>query len=145
MRKEEVRYDCSHFQGDIPCKPNKLHDLQCDNCSYYEYDSSAILHLDSKQSYLNEIYKICNFTSGYTDKSNTTIETEKTNILFIKLGAIGDVIRTTPLLEKFKAQYGDCHFTWVTHSPQVVPKNEVDLIFNGMNLLFLLFLNRNLI
>ena len=129
MRKEEVRYDCSHFQGHIPCEPNKLHDVQCNNCSHYEYDPSAILNLDSKQSYLNEIYKICNFTSDYTETSHTNIQTEKTKILFIKLGAIGDVIRTTPLLEKFKEQYGACHFTWVTHSPQVVPKNEVDLIF----------------
>ena len=129
MRKEEVRYDCSHFQGHIPCEPNKLHDVQCNNCSHYEYDPSAILNLDSKQSYLNEIYKICNFTSDYAETSHTNIQTEKTKILFIKLGAIGDVIRTTPLLEKFKEQYGACHFTWVTHSPQVVPKNEVDLIF----------------
>ena len=32
--------------------------------------------------------------------------------LIIKLGAIGDVIRTTPLLEKFKSEYGLCHFSW---------------------------------
>ena len=62
MRKEEVKYDCSHFQGHIPCKPNKLHDVQCDNCSHYEYDADAIIHLDSKQSCLDAIYKICEFT-----------------------------------------------------------------------------------
>ncbi|OUV75978.1 MAG: hypothetical protein CBC83_01365 [Flavobacteriales bacterium TMED123] len=130
MRKEEVKYDCSHFQGHIPCKPNKLHDVQCDNCSHYEYDADAIIHLDSKQSCLDAIYKICDFSQETAaHKENANIQTEKIKILFIKLGAIGDVIRTTPLLEKFRKQYGDCHFTWVTLSPQVVPKNDVDLIF----------------
>ena len=57
------------------------------------------------------------------------INTKKTKVLFIKLENIGDVIRTTPLLEKFRSKYGDCHFTWVTHTPQVTPKNDVDLIF----------------
>ena len=33
------------------------------------------------------------------------------------------------MLEKFRSKYGDCHFTWVTHTPQVTPKNDVDLIF----------------
>ena len=61
MRKENVKYDCSHFQGHIPCKPNKQFDVQCDNCSYYENAPSAIVHLDTKQLLLNEIYKICNF------------------------------------------------------------------------------------
>lgn len=129
MRKEEVKYDCNHFQGHIPCKPNKLHDVQCDDCSYYECNPATIINLDSKQSHLDEIYKICGFTKEDVEQKNVAIQTRKTKILFIKLGAIGDVIRTTPLLEKFRAQYGDCHFTWVTHSPQVVPKNDVDLIF----------------
>ena len=128
MKKEEVKYNCKHFEGDIPCKPNKLHDVQCNNCSHYEQDINAIIQLNTKEETLQEIYKICNFSNSKTTEEKTNTETQKTKILFIKLGAIGDVIRTTPLLEKYKEKYGDCHFTWTTHSPQVVPKTEVDLI-----------------
>ncbi len=49
-------------------------------------------------------------------------------ILIIKLGAIGDVIRTTPLLRKLRQQYPHCHITWVTHTPAILPKNAIDLI-----------------
>lgn len=91
MKKEMVKYDCRHFKGHIPCKPNKDFDVQCSDCSYYD--------------------KI------------------ETRILFIKLGAIGDVIRTTPLLKKYKEKYPNCHFTWVTLSPQVLPKDKVDMIY----------------
>jgi len=53
----------------------------------------------------------------------------ETKILFIKLGAIGDVIRTTPLLTKYKEKYPNCHFTWITLSPQVLPKGKVDVVY----------------
>jgi ADP-heptose:LPS heptosyltransferase len=128
MKKEEVKYDCKHFEGHIPCKPNKMYDVQCNNCSNYEQDIDAIIELNKKESLLEKIYKISNFSNSKTTEERTNLSTEKTKILFIKLGAIGDVIRTTPLLEKYKEKYGDCHFTWITHSPQIVPKNEVDEI-----------------
>ncbi len=50
-------------------------------------------------------------------------------ILIIKLGALGDVIRTTPLLEKFRNEYENPHFTWLTLSPTILPKNEIDVIY----------------
>ena len=62
MNKEAVKYDCSHFEGYIPCKPNKQFDVQCDNCSHYEKNTSAIINLDTKESLLQEIYRICDFT-----------------------------------------------------------------------------------
>ena len=124
-----MKYDCRYFQGHIPCKPNKEYDVQCDDCSYYEKDSSAIIHLDTRDSLLNEIYSICDFNESKSDDSEPAIPSKHTSILFIKLGAIGDVIRTTPLLERFRHEYGNCHFTWVTHSPQVIPVEEVDLIY----------------
>ena len=52
MRKEDVKYDCSYFEGHIPCKPNKKFNAQCDNCSYYEKDSSSIINLDSNDKIL---------------------------------------------------------------------------------------------
>lgn len=50
-------------------------------------------------------------------------------ILIIKLGALGDVIRTTPLLVRYKALYPNAHFTWVTLSPAILPKDEIDVIY----------------
>ncbi len=41
-------------------------------------------------------------------------------ILIIKLAALGDVLRTTPLLRGLRAKDPDCHITWLTES-NVVP------------------------
>ncbi|MBL7812350.1 MAG: glycosyltransferase family 9 protein [Bacteroidetes bacterium] len=46
-------------------------------------------------------------------------------ILIIKLGAIGDVIRTTPLVTRYKKMYPGAKFTWITLSPDILPKNEI--------------------
>lgn len=51
-----------------------------------------------------------------------------TRILIIKLGAIGDVIRSTPLLVRFKNDYPNSHITWLTHSPEVLPTKYIDEI-----------------
>jgi heptosyltransferase-2 len=59
---------------------------------------------------------------GYYDKTGK-------KILIIKLGAIGDVIRTTPLLHKLKEVYPDAEITWLTHTPEVVP-SVVDKIIS---------------
>ena len=42
-------------------------------------------------------------------------------ILIIKLGAIGDVIRTTPLLHKLKALYPSAKIWWLTVTPEILP------------------------
>jgi heptosyltransferase-2 len=43
------------------------------------------------------------------------------NILIIKLGAIGDVIRTTPLLTAIKREYPKARIFWLTYYPEVLP------------------------
>jgi ADP-heptose:LPS heptosyltransferase len=86
-----IKYDCRHFRGGIPCKPNKESGQVCSTCN--EYDQI------------------------------------KTRILIIKLGAIGDVIRTTPLLTRLKQEYPNSHVTWLTQSPAVLPKEMIDEIF----------------
>ena len=48
-------------------------------------------------------------------------EPTRERILIIKLGAIGDVIRTTPLLRRLKQAYPDAEITWLTHFPEVIP------------------------
>lgn len=50
-------------------------------------------------------------------------------ILIIKLGAIGDVIRTTPLLRRLKKEYPNCKIYWLTYFPEVVP-SLVDHVLN---------------
>ncbi len=49
-------------------------------------------------------------------------------ILIIKLGAIGDVIRTTPLIGTYKSLYPDCKITWLTHTPAILPNGKIDEI-----------------
>jgi ADP-heptose:LPS heptosyltransferase len=45
------------------------------------------------------------------------------NILIIKLGAIGDVIRTTPLLHRLKKEYPKAKVWWLTRTPDILPTN----------------------
>lgn len=94
---QDIKFDCRHFKGHIPCKPNKLRNRVCTNCE--EYDKP-----------------------------------EK-RILIIKLGAIGDVIRTTPLLIKYQELYPTAHITWLTHFPDVLPHERIDEIhsFNHLS------------
>jgi heptosyltransferase-2 len=63
----------------------------------------------------------------------------KNRILIIKLGAAGDVVRTTPLLRKIKRLYDGAEVTWITNFPELVP-SMVDNILNFelKNILYLL-------
>jgi heptosyltransferase-2 len=90
IRIQDVKYDCKHFRGGIPCKPNKQFGVNCLNCTHYE--------------------------------------PIKTKILIIKLGALGDVIRSTPLIERFRKEYPSSHITWLTLSPEILPKDNIDEI-----------------
>lgn len=90
MRFTDVKQDCKHFRGNIPCKPNKTHGYVCINCNEYRAISKKIL--------------------------------------IVKLGALGDVIRTTPLVVKFKELYPDCHITWLTLTPDILPPKDIDVI-----------------
>jgi len=46
------------------------------------------------------------------------------------LGALGDVIRTTPLLRKIRNEFPTAQITWITYSPDILSKNWVDRILN---------------
>lgn len=50
---------------------------------------------------------------------------QKTNkrILIVKLGAIGDVIRTTPLLQKINEEYPNSEIWWLTQYPDILPRS----------------------
>ncbi len=47
-------------------------------------------------------------------------------VLIIKLGAAGDVVRTTPLLRKIRERVPGCEINWLTHYPQLLAKDYVD-------------------
>jgi len=87
----DIKFDCIHFEGHIPCKPNKERNKECASCDEY-------------------------------------VKPEK-RILIIKLAAIGDVIRTTPLLTRYRKMYPTAHFTWITNFPDVLPKKEINKIY----------------
>lgn len=59
-------------------------------------------------------------------------------ILIIKLGAVGDVIRTTPLLTYLKKIFPLAKIYWLTYTPVIVPGNvDVILKFNTESVAFL--------
>ena len=73
----------------------------------------------------------CDYYSKFSEK-----------ILIIKLGAAGDVIRTTPLLFPLKKSYPDSKIYWLTRSKELVPLHtspaaDVALEFNTENILML--------
>jgi heptosyltransferase-2 len=56
-------------------------------------------------------------------------------VLIIKLGALGDVIRTTTLLRKLKAVTPEAEIWWLTLSPEVLPKGiDVVLPFTAQSI-----------
>lgn len=69
-----------------------------------------------------------NKESGYVCSDCPVYTPIQKRILIIKLGAIGDVIRTTPLLRKIRATYPQAKVTWLTHTPAILPKNEIEEI-----------------
>ena len=85
-----------------------------------------------KRSLLSEIKTDCRYFRGSSPciankeyGANCTgcnmYDRVEENILIIKLGAAGDVIRTTPLLYALKKQYPCSRIHWLTDYPRFVP------------------------
>lgn len=85
-----INYRCKHFKGNSPCDFHKIHQVQCNNCTF------------------NELIK--------------------TRILIIKVGSIGDVLRTTGLLKPIKEKYPSSHITWITAESAIPFFNNIDLV-----------------
>jgi ADP-heptose:LPS heptosyltransferase len=68
----------------------------------------------------------------FDGKGNICKYYKKTNskILIIKLGALGDVIRTTPIITRLKYIYADAAIYWLTLTPEILPDVEVDVKLN---------------
>lgn len=82
------------------------------DCRYYRGDIPCIPH---KQN-------------GYHCADCPVYEKTGKRILIIKLGAIGDVIRTTPLIRRYRKLFPGCVITWLTLTPEILPKNEIEEI-----------------
>lgn len=67
-------------------------------------------------------------THGYHCAGCPQYQAFSQRILIIKLGAAGDVIRTTPLLHKLTATYPQAEITWITDYPVLVPASKVHRI-----------------
>jgi ADP-heptose:LPS heptosyltransferase len=65
---------------------------------------------------------------GYVCEGCPVYSPVSSRILIIKLGAIGDVLRTTPLLRRLRQEYPGCAITWLTHTPAILPQGEVEEI-----------------
>lgn len=64
------------------------------------------------------------------------------NLLIIKLGAMGDVIRTTPLLFRIKKEYPNHRIFWLTHFEKVLPDIiDIPLEYSLESLTYLKSLN----
>jgi ADP-heptose:LPS heptosyltransferase len=54
----------------------------------------------------------------------------KKRVLIIKLGALGDVIRTTPLIHRLQKEFGECQITWLTRDPEILPDGIIAMPLN---------------
>lgn len=83
-------------------------------------NSEVIFHSDCR--HFNG-YMPCKPHKNYNVKCENCNYYDKTKgtILIIKLGAIGDVIRTTTLLPRLKKEYPNHKIWWLTYSPDIIP------------------------
>ncbi len=68
--------------------------------------------------------------NGYHCEDCPQYKKVSNNILIIKLGAIGDVIRTTPILRKLREEFPNAYINWLTYSPDILSRSWVDRILN---------------
>jgi ADP-heptose:LPS heptosyltransferase len=67
--------------------------------------------------------------SGYHCEDCPEYKRIDEKILIIKLGALGDVIRTTPILRKLRSKFPNAQITWLTYSPDILSKDWIHRIF----------------
>ncbi len=83
-------------------------------------DSSFVVHADCVH-FRGDIPCVPHKKYGVHCNNCSFYASQTTNILIIKLGAIGDVIRTTPLIRKIKQTYPHAAIWWLTRYPDVLP------------------------
>lgn len=89
--------------------------------------NSVLVHPDCRH-YRGDLPCRPNKADGYVCEGCPVYAPVTSRVLIIKLGAIGDVIRTTPLLRRLRQERPGCHITWLTLTPAILPQGEVDEI-----------------
>jgi ADP-heptose:LPS heptosyltransferase len=94
------------------------------DCRFFRGDIPCLPHKEHGVHCVDEVGNDCTY---YTPT--------KTKVLIIKLGALGDVLRTTPLLTKLKTVNPQSEIWWLTHSHEILPKTiDVVLPFTSQSI-----------
>lgn len=110
-----LRIDCSYFPGDRPCRFHKETGIKCPECPHYE----PVTSLRERISRGNHKQSSCIRSNRKRDK----------DILIIKTGAPGDVLRTTPLLSGLSKKYPGEKIYWLTDRESFELLNGNPLIY----------------
>lgn len=97
MKLPLIHFDCKYFEGYKPCFANKQYGVFCGNCTYYEKDENITSEFPSVANY-----------------KETTAKEKVLKIIIVKLDAVGDVLRTTSILQSLKNKYSNCKIDWIT-------------------------------
>jgi ADP-heptose:LPS heptosyltransferase len=89
--------------------------------------SNIIYHPDCRH-FRGDIPCVPNKREGVRCDGCPYYEPLEENVLIIKLGAAGDVIRTTPILPSIRRDHPKARIWWLTFSPDLVPASLVDRI-----------------
>ncbi|GAB3863626.1 lipopolysaccharide heptosyltransferase I [Hymenobacter segetis] len=89
--------------------------------------SDTVVHADCRH-FRGDLPCRPNKTHGYVCAGCPVYAPVTSRILIIKLGAIGDVIRTTPLLRRLRQERPGCYITWLTLTPAILPQSEIEEI-----------------
>jgi ADP-heptose:LPS heptosyltransferase len=89
--------------------------------------NNEIVHIDCRH-FKGDLPCSPHKTTGVKCGNCTEYSPVEKRILIIKLGAIGDVIRTTPLLRRLQSEFKNAKIHWLTKSPEVLPSYAVDKI-----------------
>jgi len=108
-----IRFDCKYFEGSKPCFANKQYGVFCGNCAYYEKDKNITAEFPSIPGF------------------NETIANDKiSGIIIVKLDAVGDVLRTTSVLQSLKNKYPNSKIDWITKKKSAAVLKDNRLIEN---------------
>lgn len=97
MKLPVIRFDCKYFEGYKPCFANKQYGVFCGNCTYCEKDES-----------ITEVFP------AISDFAELEADRRKCKIIIVKLDAVGDVLRTTSILQSLKNKYRNSLIDWIT-------------------------------
>ena len=104
--------------------------------NYKLYSDCINFPLDRPCKYQKENNAVCNTCKKYVSINKRT---KQTKILIVKLGAMGDVLRTTFILEGLRQKYKNSTIDWLVDKKNVdvlVGNKYIDIIIPNDNKIF---------